>query len=852
MGAKALALAAGYACPACRGPVEGGACLGCGRTYPTVAGLPDFRLESDRYLDLGAERAKAGRLARIAEGTDLAGVARAYYAITADVDPPRCARYLAHILGAEARGEALAEGLTDDGPILEVGCGTGGLLAAASRRGLAIEGVDIAARWLVVARRRLDDLGLSVPLTAASAERLPWPDATFATVVADSLIEHCDDPAAALREWRRVLRPGGRLLLWSPNRYAPVVDPHVRLWGLGFLPRRWAEGYARLRRGGAWVPRTLSVAGARWLAREAGFEGVAAGAAPIPRRWAMSLPRRQRWAMLVYERLRGFGPSRALLAAFGPLWALEARAPGGLRRVGSAHHPEEVGGAHPTGLNRRVDGPSEPTPNPHPPPQGGRGPERADRATVAKVAPPPIRVIDRMGLAACLGAEVVAGAIGFAATIHLARRLGPGGFATVEVALATSGWLLVLVRGGLDQVVVREASRRPRLIGRLTGLLIGLRLMWAAVGIGLLGLIAVIGGGGAGVVVASGLVLVTSALVADVGPRARNELRLLAGIAILRASGLAAFVVAMVTGPADLVRAAMGPGVAEGLVALACAARAWRGDSWAWPCLKARAARVFSGRAAVAGLTRFGRVGLYAADAMALGWIVGSSGSGAYAAGRRVVFAMVAVGVVVPTLLAPSLARARSRGTSAVSIEIGRGLALLLGLFVPSALGLILTSGRLLPALFGESYRDGALLLALIAARLPVSLAATWFGSALVALGRERGALGTIALAALVAIVAMPAAVIGAGPVGIGSAALVVEVVAAVGGWVTLRQIGLDAGSRIGWDRLIMGAGGLIAAVALTASAPLAITCLAGAVGYGAGWGMVWMLRAGRARVEGR
>ncbi len=210
---------------------------------------------------------------------------------------------------------------------------------------------------------------------------------------------------------------------------------------------------------------------------------------------------------------------------------------------------------------------------------------------------------------------------------------------------------------------------------------------------------------------------------------------------------------------------------------------------------------------------------------------------------------MVAVGVVVPTLLSPSLARARSRGTSAVSTEIGRGLALLLGLFVPAALGLILISGRLLPALFGEAYGGGAILLVLIAARLPVSLAASWFGSALVALGREPAALGTIALAGLVALVAMPAAVIGAGPVGIGSAALLVEIVAAVGGWITLRRIGLDAGPGIGWDRLVVGCIGLVAAVALTASAPLAITCLAGAVGYGAAWGMAWMSRM--RRIEG-
>ena len=41
--------------------MAGTCCEGCGRNYPTVAGFPDFRLESDRYLDLDAERAKAER-----------------------------------------------------------------------------------------------------------------------------------------------------------------------------------------------------------------------------------------------------------------------------------------------------------------------------------------------------------------------------------------------------------------------------------------------------------------------------------------------------------------------------------------------------------------------------------------------------------------------------------------------------------------------------------------------------------------------------------------------------------------------------------------------------------------------
>jgi len=767
----------GFACPACRLPITGEGCASCGRRYPRVAGLPDFRLESDRYLDLVAERGKAERLAAIATTTDLRGVAQAYYAMTPDVDPPRCARYLAHILGAEARGESLAAAIVDDGPVLEVGCGTGGFLVAATGRGLEVVGVDIAARWLVVARRRLDDRAVSAPLVAASAERLPWADGTFATVVADSLIEHCDDPRAALKEWRRVLRPGGRLVLWSPNRYALATDPHVRLWGLGYLPRRWADAYVGVRRGGAWVPRTLSATGAARLARGAGFAEVRTGVPPIPRSWSVGRPALHRVARVAYEAVRCLPPTRGLLRSVGPLWSLEARVASGTDRCES----------------------------------------------------PGVAV---SGMAACLAAEVAAGGIGFLATVLLAGRLGPAGFASLEVAAAGAGWALVLVRGGLDQIVIREAARRPRLVGRLTRQLIALRCVWAAAGLAAVGLVAA--GSGSWAPLAAGLVLIPSALVADVGPRVRKEWSFLAAMQVVRAFGLIGFLGATVAGPGDLARAAAGPAVAESLVAAACALRARAADGWPVPAWRAGAAAVITRRAAMAGLTRFLRVGLYASDALALALATGT-GLGAYAAGRRVSFALVAVGVVVPTLLAPGLAGAATRGRDAASAEVGRGVTILLGLFAPAALGLAVASERLLPWLFGPDYRDGAALLGLVAARLPLLLVATWLQSALVALGRESEALRATAVAAALAVAVLPIAAVGAGPIGIGAAALGVEVVALAGGIAALRKAGVDPSRDVPWRRLALGCLGLIAGVFLAARAPLAVTCLAGAAGYGAG-----------------
>jgi hypothetical protein len=56
------------------------------------------------------------------------------------------------------------------------------------------------------------------------------------------------DPALAVREGRRVSKPGARALWTANNRWAPLPEPHLHLWGLQWLPRGWQAGYVRLRR----------------------------------------------------------------------------------------------------------------------------------------------------------------------------------------------------------------------------------------------------------------------------------------------------------------------------------------------------------------------------------------------------------------------------------------------------------------------------------------------------------------------------------------------------------------------------------------------------------------------------
>jgi SAM-dependent methyltransferase len=100
---------------------------------------------------------------------------------------------------------------------LDAGCGTGFQTALLERLGYETHGVDIAPRPLAVARRRLT----SATLTLASVEALPHCDDSFdAVVCCGSTLSFVDDPAAALRELARVLKPHGRLLFEVEHRFS--------------------------------------------------------------------------------------------------------------------------------------------------------------------------------------------------------------------------------------------------------------------------------------------------------------------------------------------------------------------------------------------------------------------------------------------------------------------------------------------------------------------------------------------------------------------------------------------------------------------------------------------------------
>ena len=166
--------------------------------------------------------------------------------------------------------------------VLDVACGTGAVaLELVRQKGCSVVGVDQSPEMLAEARQRVGD---RVRLVEASAQELPFEDASFDGLTAAYLLRYLDDLPAGLRELARVLRPGATMSLLDfgvPPRPVPRVA--WDLWvdvGLPLAGRAISPGWHEVGRflGGSirafderWpVPRLVTTMG------DAGFEDVQA------------------------------------------------------------------------------------------------------------------------------------------------------------------------------------------------------------------------------------------------------------------------------------------------------------------------------------------------------------------------------------------------------------------------------------------------------------------------------------------------------------------------------------------------------------------------------------------------
>ncbi len=286
-------------CPRCKGPLildpgppvapgeqpqQALLCDPCRSEYPVRLDIPDLRVTPNPEISFEDDLAIAAKLAAQEATATFDELVALFYELRPPARPELRAVHMKHFEIEEEQAEkALARfDPTDRGPFLDLGCGMGQYLSAASVTGRETVGVDAALYQLVLARKLLAEGNRRVQLVAANAEALPFEAGSFSAATATDLLEHVPEPARVLAELGRVLYDGSRAVLTTPNRFSLTPEPHVGIWGLGFRSRPAAEKLVQQRLGIDYSSiRPLSY-GRLCQVLEDSFPGAAVIHAPVP------------------------------------------------------------------------------------------------------------------------------------------------------------------------------------------------------------------------------------------------------------------------------------------------------------------------------------------------------------------------------------------------------------------------------------------------------------------------------------------------------------------------------------------------------------------------------------------
>lgn len=108
--------------------------------------------------------------------------------------------------------------------VLDVGCGPGFFPIVLGREGHHVTAVDFTVAMLDEARENFASAGVDAEFARMDAQELDFDDGTFDLVISRNLVWNLEDPEKAYREWLRVLRNGGRLMLFDGNHYLHLYD----------------------------------------------------------------------------------------------------------------------------------------------------------------------------------------------------------------------------------------------------------------------------------------------------------------------------------------------------------------------------------------------------------------------------------------------------------------------------------------------------------------------------------------------------------------------------------------------------------------------------------------------------
>jgi 2-polyprenyl-3-methyl-5-hydroxy-6-metoxy-1,4-benzoquinol methylase len=228
-------------------------CAGCGSQYEKFGGIPDLRLPRRSWIDYEADREEARRLLADAAAMRPEELVRRVFSLRPDWTKVRVENCTGKVITGPNRARTDIDGWlkmhVNGGFFLEVGCGPGALLLATAQRGYRGAGIDVSLVWLVVAQKLMLAAGYQPTLAAANGEALPIATSSVPAIVALDVIEHVADRDQFVSEMARVTKPGGCIALSTPNRFSLGAEPHVSIWGVGWLPRRWQKSYVNWRTG---------------------------------------------------------------------------------------------------------------------------------------------------------------------------------------------------------------------------------------------------------------------------------------------------------------------------------------------------------------------------------------------------------------------------------------------------------------------------------------------------------------------------------------------------------------------------------------------------------------------------
>ncbi len=264
-----------WCCPYCHGDInyanDNAVCRKCQREYPVVTGIADLRIDAPAWIDFDADRNRAFATEDRVKSDGLEAAIRDVFLISRKFDEQKATYRLKQVLSSIEKFGAdldrwLMPAASHEGPILEIGCGPGQLIAAAALRGTRVAGIDVSLEWLVIAKHLIMQSGGKAQLAAAFAERLPVKSNSIGSVISLDVIEHVGDQPAFISEIARALTPGGRFALSTPNRFSLSPEPHVGVWGVGYLPAKLQAPWVRLMSGKSYeFTRLLSVSEAKKL-----------------------------------------------------------------------------------------------------------------------------------------------------------------------------------------------------------------------------------------------------------------------------------------------------------------------------------------------------------------------------------------------------------------------------------------------------------------------------------------------------------------------------------------------------------------------------------------------------------